>query len=448
MRRMTIGDKLPRFLRMRLHGRETVSRALDNSFWLLLDQLLRMAGGLIVGVWMARYLGPTRFGLLSYAQAIVAVVGACVSLGLNAVLVRDLVRTPAATGVLLGTASILKITGAMVGWAVCLLVAWLQPMADSQARLILPVVAASLIFQVLDVLDVFYQGRGESRVSAWGRMAGFVLASAARVALILSHAPLLAFAAVGTGELLFCGAGWLVAWRVRRIRTVEWSCEWTRARALLMESWPLALSGLAVYVQAYIDQVMLGTMLGSAELGQYAAAFRLVTAFSFLPIVLQTVAAPEITCAKRDDENLYRRRLHGLYRLMFILFLAIALPLMLLGPVITPMIFGPAYRGAAMLLPWLALRLFFANFGVARNLFITNEGLFRFSLVTALAGAAINVALNLIFIPAWGARGAIAASLVSFAATIFALDFLHSKLRANLRLMALAVVLPWRRLGD
>jgi O-antigen/teichoic acid export membrane protein len=278
-------------------------------------------------------------------------------------------------------------------------------------------------------------------------MAGFTVASAARITLILWRAPVWAFAAAAAGEVLLYAVGWLmIGWR-RGLQARGWHFQGHYARSLLAQSWPLALSGLAIYVQAYIDQVMLGKMLGTTELGQYAAALRIVTAFAFLPMVLQTVAAPEIARAKRDHENLYRRRLYNIYRIMFGLFLAVALPLVFLGPAFAVVLFGHAYRGAAVLLPLLAFRMFFTNFGVARSLFIVNEGLFRFSLLTSLVGAVMNIALNLFFIPAWGARGAIAASLISFAVTIFALDGLHPKMRANLRLMVRSVLLPWQRFG-
>jgi O-antigen/teichoic acid export membrane protein len=443
--RMAASDWLPNFLRTRLQGRGTVRRALDNSAWLFLDQMLRMAGGLIVGVWMARYLGPARFGLLSYAQAIVAVVGACASLGLNAVLVRDLVHAPESADDFLGTAFMIKGVAAAVGWLMCGGVAWLLSATDLQMHGLVLILALGLIFQIFDVLDVRFQARGEAYVGAWGRMAGFVLASAARIALILLRAPVWMFAAAGVGEILLYAAGWLLIGRRRGLRVKGWHFQGHYARVLLVQSWPLALSGLAIYVQAYIDQVMLGRLLGTTELGQYAAALRIVTAFAFLPMVLQTVAAPEIARAKRDDENLYRQRMYNIYRLMLAMFLAVVLPLVFFGHAFAAMLFGQAYLDAAGLLPWLAFRLFFTNFGVARSLFIVNEGLFRFSLLTSLVGVAMNIVLNLFFIPAWGARGAIAASLVSFAMTIFALDCLNSRMRINLRLMIRSVLLPWRR---
>jgi O-antigen/teichoic acid export membrane protein len=276
------------------------------------------------------------------------------------------------------------------------------------------------------------------------RIAACVLANLIKAALILAHASLPALAAAGVLEIALSAAGWLWAGGKSGQSIGRFHFEWNCARTLLHESWPLALSGVAVYTQAYADQLVIGAMLGGSELGQYAAAMRLVAVFGFVPMVVQTVAAPEITRAKRDDERLYQRRLHSLYRMMFGLFLLTALPLIVLGPPAARLFYGASYAGAAALLPWLTFRLFFTNFGVARGIFITNEGLFRFALLTAVAGAIVNIGLNLLLVPRWGARGAIASSFVSFAVTTFALEVFQPRARENLRLMARAVLLPWR----
>lgn len=442
---MTISEKLPVFLRSRLAGRHTVQRALDNSFWLFCDQLLRMAAGLLVGVWMARYLGPEQYGWLSYAMAAVGMVSSFTSLGLNAVVVRELVRVPGETNAWLGTAFFLRATGAGVGFLACVGIAWLRALPVADVRPLILIVATGMFFQTLDVIDLLFQAKGESRVSAWVRMAACVLANVVKVALILGHAPVAAFAAAGVSELALSAVGWRWAAQQRVWGMKAWRCERTRAAALLRESWPLALSGLAIYVQAYADQLVIGTMLGGTELGQYAAAMRLVSVFAFVPVVVQTVAAPEITRAKQDDETLYQRRLHSLYRGMFGLFLLTALPLALVGPPAAQLLYGVSYAGTAALLPWLAFRLFFTNLGVARSIFITNEGLFRFALLTAIAGAAVNLLLNVVLVPRFGVRGAIGSSFASFAVTTFGLEIFQPRARANLRLVAQAVFLPWRR---
>lgn len=441
---MITADQLPDFLRKRFAGRDTLRRAFDNSSWLLCDQILRMVAGLVVGIWMARYLGPERYGWLSYALAAVGLVSSFTSLGVNAVLVRELVRAPAETEAWMGTAFFIKSVSASAGFLACMALAWLQAVPAASVRPMILVVALGMFFQTLDVIDLLFQSRGESRVSAWVRMSACVLANLLKVALIFGRAPVLAFAAAGVIELALSAAGWLWAARRRGWRTTAWRCELTRAGALLHESWPLAVSGVAVYAQAYFDQLVIGANLGGGELGQYAAAIRLVSVFAFVPTVVLTVAAPEITRAKRDDETLYQRRLHSLYRFMFVLFLVTALPLILLGPAAARLLYGMSYAGTAALLPWLAFRLFFTNLGVARSIFVTNEGLFRFALLTAVAGAVVNICLNLVLVPRWGARGAIVSSFASFAVTTFALEVFQPRARANLRLMARAVLLPWR----
>ena len=56
-----------------------------NTSWLFAEKILRMVVGLFVGVWVARYLGPERYGLFSYAQSFVGLFTAIATLGLNGI---------------------------------------------------------------------------------------------------------------------------------------------------------------------------------------------------------------------------------------------------------------------------------------------------------------------------------------------------------------------------
>lgn len=445
---MNVTRFLPGFLARQLAGRATIQRSLDNAAWLFADQMVRMGAALAVGVWLARYLGPERYGWLSYATAVVGTVTSFTSLGLNAVVVRELVKHPDDAPRWMGATFFLKSAAAAAGFLICVAVAWLDAgVAAAATRPLVVIVALGIFFQTLDVVDLLFQARGESRVSAWVRIAACIAANGVKAVLILAGASLPTLAAAGVAELAFCAAGWMVVSRRAGVSPGTWVRDGVKARLLLQESWPLALSGLAIYTQAYADQLVIAHTLGGAELGQYAAAMRLVNVPAFVPMVVYTVAAPEITRAHREQPALYRRRLFDLYRLMFVLFLLTALPLMLIGGPVARWLLGGPYDGAAQLLPWLAFRLFFTNFGVARSIFITNEGMFRFGLVTAVAGALVNVALNLWLIPVWGARGAIASSMASFAVSTFLLEVFEPRARDNLRLMLRAVFLPWRRIA-
>ena len=63
-----------------------------NTSWLFAEKILRMVVGLLVGVWVARYLGPEQFGLLSYALSFVGLFSIVATFGLDEIVVRELVK--------------------------------------------------------------------------------------------------------------------------------------------------------------------------------------------------------------------------------------------------------------------------------------------------------------------------------------------------------------------
>ena len=90
-----------------------VRRYAPNASWMLGEQLLRMLAGVLVGIWVARYLGPEQFGIFSYVFAFVALFSSVAKLGLDSIVVRDLVGNPEGRNVYLGTAFWLKFLGAV-----------------------------------------------------------------------------------------------------------------------------------------------------------------------------------------------------------------------------------------------------------------------------------------------------------------------------------------------
>lgn len=100
-------------LKAQLLGHEGIRRYGANTAWLMGEKILRIFMGLFVGIWVARYLGPEQFGLLSYAQSFVFLFTAIATLGLDSIVVRELVKDSSQRNVLLGTAFTLKLIGSL-----------------------------------------------------------------------------------------------------------------------------------------------------------------------------------------------------------------------------------------------------------------------------------------------------------------------------------------------
>ncbi|WP_258074458.1 oligosaccharide flippase family protein [Klebsiella pneumoniae] len=70
--------------------------------WLSGDSLIRLGFGFLISVWIARYLGPHYFGVYNYAFSVIAIYASIASLGMNGVVVKELVKHPDKTDVIMG----------------------------------------------------------------------------------------------------------------------------------------------------------------------------------------------------------------------------------------------------------------------------------------------------------------------------------------------------------
>ena len=418
-----------------------------NTSWLFGEKILRMIVGLFVGIWVARYLGPEQFGLFSYAQSFVGLFTAIATLGLDGIVVRELVKDESRRDELIGTAFWLKLIGAL-GVLGILAIAINFTSNDTYTNTLVFIIASATIFQSFNVVDFYFQSKVMGKYIVFANIISLFISSVVKIALILNEAPLEAFAVVIVFDsfVLACGFVYFYIRSRRSHQTTRhsqldwesntnllktWKFNKQTAVSLLKDSWPLILSGIVLMIQARIDQVMLQEMIGSKEVGYYSGALRLIEVFGFLPMLLNGSIFPALVNAKNVSQELYRERFLNYYRLGFLLFLITSIPIFLFSEMIIVLLYGAAYQPAGILLSLMAIRLFFTNTGVARGAFMNIENLFKFSLITMTFGAIVNVVLNYYLIPLYQSQGAIVATIFSFFVTSFLIDFLYIKTREN-----------------
>jgi O-antigen/teichoic acid export membrane protein len=410
-------------------GQSEFRRAAGNTGWLLADRLLRLAGGVLVGLWVARYLGPASFGSLNFALALSIIVTSLATLGLDGILVRELVRGPERESQLLGSALLLRLGGGLgANLLIVALAALLRP-GDAIALALTAIVGVGGVLQAFLVIDIWFQARVQARSAVIARAFGFLGAVLLRVVLILSGAPLLAFAWAYVAEWLLGALLLLAAYRRHNGRPLAWRPSRALLRSLLADSWPLIFGGLLVNLYLRIDQVMIGQMLGDAELGVYSAAVRLAEVLPLLPGAIVASALPGIVAAREADPAAYAAQLQRLYALVAAIGYAAALGTTLAAVPLVTVLLGPGYTNAIPQLIVLAWAGVFVGLGVARSSFLTAENLARLHLAAAAVGCVANVLLNLLLIPRIGGLGAAVASLFAYWIAVHAVCFLFPALR-------------------
>ncbi|MCR9196363.1 MAG: oligosaccharide flippase family protein, partial [Hyphomonas sp.] len=171
-----------------------ITKIVENISWLLLDKVFRMGVGLIVGVWVARYLGPSQYGLLSFAVAFVSLFAPLAGLGMQSIVVRDIVRTPTHKHEILGTAALMQFLSSVLAYMLILAsIAVMRP-DDMLAKALVAIIGSMILFRAVEVSAWWFESQVLSKYTVWVRMGSLVLFSGLKVGLILLQAPLIAFA--------------------------------------------------------------------------------------------------------------------------------------------------------------------------------------------------------------------------------------------------------------
>lgn len=403
-------------------------RYLSNTSWMFGEQILRMIAGLLVGIWVARYLGPAQFGIFSYALAFTAIFGCIAKLGLDGIVVRDLVHAPEKRDVYLGTAFWLKLVGALITLGVIGFAALLTS-NDSATNLYIFIIASGMIFQSFEVIDFYFQSKVLSKFVSLCKVTQLLLSSLLKLYFVFVGADLFWFVVVSFVDQATLAVTLYAAYRYQKLGSFYRHFDWMTAKNLLRNSWPLIFSGLVVMIYMRIDQIMIKEMLGEKEVGLYTAAVRLSEVWYFIPAIITSSLFPAIVSAKKISEKLYHTRLQRLYTSLVWMAIAVAIPMTFFSDWLVTLLYGEAFKGAGQVLMIHIWAGVFVSLGVASSSWFTSENLQRYAFHRTLLGAIINVILNLILIPIFGLIGAAIATLIAQSMAAFFFDVLTTKTR-------------------
>lgn len=403
-------------------------QVLSNIAWLFTDQILQMGLGLFVGLWVARYLGPTQFGLLNYAIAFVSLFSSVATMGLGTLVVRNIARDPECKNETLGTAFGLQFTGGCITLLLTVTVIALLKPNDTLTRWLVGIIAAGTIFNAFEAINFWFQSQIQSKYTVLAKNSVCFLVAAVRIGLVTIKAPLLAFAWVRLTEVALVGIAYVYFYQLTGNKIKDWHFSWERCKELLSESWPIILSGLAVYVYSKTDQIMLGAMNQNAQLGYYAAAVKISEICDFLPMIISSSIFPKLANLRKTNYEEYLNKFQIYSDIMIFLWLGVAIPISLLSPWIVHLLYGENYAKSAAVLSIYVWAQFGSNFGVARSTYLNIEGQLRYGLYLTVVGSIFNVGLNFFLIPKYGAFGATAATLITYFYVIILVNFLIKEL--------------------
>ena len=422
--------RLPAFLRQRIEHRHNLQKILGNGSWLFADRIVRLGLGLLIGVWIARYLGPEQFGLLNYALALIALFGSVAGLGMNGIVVRDLVRQPKSANVTMGTAFLLQLVGGVLAFGlVVIVVNYLRP-GNNLVKLIVLVLGLTLIFKAAEVVKYWFESQVKSKYIVLVENGVFMVFAIVKIWLILTEASILTFVWTTLAEAVFVSIFLLVLYSKVVGPLALWHTSISRAKKLLIESWPLVIGATASMINMRMDQVILGTLSSNDILGNYAAAVRIAEVWLVIPGIVGASIYPALILAREKNVDAYRNKIRQITKLMAVGILPLALLISLFADQIISLVYGAQYELAGNILAiyiWTGVP--YLVFFVLSQVFYI-EGLLKTALLVSIFAVIANILFNYLLIPLfWGVGAAVASLITSSSSILLSLLILNFKTR-------------------
>ena len=387
-----------------------------------------MGMGLFIGIWVARYLGPIQYGLLNFSLAIIALLGSVASLGLNGIVVRDLIENSDTNNTTLGTAFVLQLIGGLLAFVFAVIFIIFARANDETAKYIVVVLSFMLVFRATDTVKYWFEAHVLSKYVVWVENAVFLVIVLVKVGLILFHASLMSFVWVFLTEAMLNAFSLLMIYARKVGKLNQWKFSLSRAKILLLESWPMILASIAAMINMRVDQVMLGTMRDDIIVGNYSAAVRISEIWLVIPGILGASIFPAMVNAKQQSEELYLNRARRTISLMAVFVIPVSLFVSMYARYISHMLFGENYTTAGnylSILIWSGVP-YMIFFVITQMIYI--ERLVKLSAYVAIFSIVVNITLNSLLIPTYGGVGAaISTVIAACGAVLFSLITINAK---------------------
>lgn len=374
-------------------------------------QAFRMAAGVAVNVLVMRQVGVAGFGVYGTVTTLVALGSFGAGMGLDRLLKREMARDPARSGhyvatglgavglLAVGTTSIIVVSATLLDG---------RPLVVVAAFL----AALAMALQSLAVVPVsYFHAVRRMGLGIHGNLLG-------RAALVFGTAVFLwqdwGILAVFAAQIVDGGVTLAVVWATWRAIPDRGTLatSWREVRALVGESVPFGLNAFFGTLYLMADVLLLAAFRDDAEVGIYRGAVMLISLFPIVADTLSNGLYPRM--ARHLGEP---GKAGGELRFAARVLLAVSVPAavgaMLTAEPLIIFIGGSAFAGSALpfmvMAPLLPLRFLNNGYGMTLSALDRQGDRTR----GVFCAAALNIALNLVAIPRWGAMGAAVTTLAT-----------------------------------
>ena len=405
------------------------SKEVKNAGWLIIGKIIQMGINFFVGILTARYLGPSNYGLINYAAAYVAFFFSVCTLGINSIVVKEFIDNPSKEGEILGTSLSLRGISSVFSAITIVAISFVLDSNEPITKIVVALYTISLVFQIFDMFNYWFQSRLQAKYTAIASLIAYSITAIYKIILLATNQPVTLFALSTSVDYISIALILFYFYKKEGGKKLSFSFKY--GKSLLKKSYHFILPGLMIAVYGQTDKMMLKHMINEREIGYYATAVSLCSVWCFVLSAIIDSVNPSIMKSYQDNEKSFIKYNKMLYFIVFYVSIFVSLMFTIFGKLIIQILFGEAYLPTVAPLRIITWYTAFSYLGVARNAWIVCKDRQRYLKYLYFSSAVLNVILNILFIPKYGAVGAAIASLISQISTVIIVPFFIKDLKEN-----------------
>ena len=418
------------------------SKNAKNASWIIGEQIFQMLISFIIGIFTARYLGPSNYGVLNYTASFVAFVTSIVTLGMDGVVIKKMIATPEREGVILGSCIIFRIISAILSSVSIMVLVFVLNIDEPLKLWLTALQSIQLLFQAGYIFDSWFQRHLQSRFVSIAKMLACIVVSLYKIYLLVYAKDITWFAF--SNSLTFIVITLILYFSYKKAGGQKLQFSYKVGKEVLSESYHFIISGLMVAIYSQTGRIIIGEYSTEAEVGYFTMATALSTMWLFIPTAIINSFRPTIMEYKeKHQEELYLRRLKQLYSFLIWLSILVSFSMMLLGNFIITTLYGNDYEGAVLPFKIIIWSELFSILGTARGIWILCEKKNKYVKNYLFIGAVFNITLNMIFIPDYGIIAAAIIMLTTQVVTCIIAPLFYKETRIHTKIVLDALLLKW-----
>lgn len=422
---------------------ETKKIIIKNIYWSLIGKIANLSAALLVGIFVARYLGPEQYGLMNYVISFVNLFLILATFGFENIEIREEAKNADEKDTIIGTTFILRLLLSIITILIIALAAYLNE-TDTITFILIIIYSISVLMTPFDVIRNYFTSLVQNEYIVKVGIFRTIISCIFKLGLLYLHAPLIWFVISLVFDTLVLAQGYCYVYnkKIGKIRNWKFQSKW--AKIMLKQSFPLLLSGAAAMIFLQIDQVMIGNMIDKASVGFFSVASRFVEVLIYLPTIAIQTISPILVRLKKDNEKKYVEKAQSFMNITTWFSVFVAILVYLISYPLIAFTFGVLYLPAVLPLQILAFKLIGVSLNIISGQILIIDEKQKLFVLRSLSGCLVCILLNYLIIPYYGITGVSVVAIITQFSAGYIIHAFIPQYRYVFKMQTKAILYGWK----